>query len=52
MINQIMDKNLNSSLDNQHRLLKPLYINGLKIENRLWLAPMAGVTDNPFRRLA
>ena len=35
----------------QPSLLKPLYIKGLKIENRLWVAPMAGVTDNPFRRL-
>lgn len=35
----------------QHLLLKPLYINHLKIENRLIVAPMAGVTDNPFRRL-
>lgn len=38
--------------ENQHDLLKPLYINGLKIENRIWVAPMAGVTDNPFRRLS
>lgn len=36
---------------NQHILLQPLYIGGLKIDNRLILAPMAGVTDNPFRRL-
>ena len=43
-----MTKNL---IKNQHDLLKPLYIGGLKIDNRLILAPMAGVTDNPFRRL-
>ena len=34
-----------------HPLLQPLTIGGLKIENRLMVAPMAGVTDNPFRRL-
>ncbi|MFB6349817.1 tRNA dihydrouridine synthase DusB [Moraxella sp. ZJ142] len=38
-------------LNNQHLLLKPLSIGGLQVENRLWVAPMAGVTDNPFRRL-
>ena len=35
----------------QHPLLQPLVIGGLTIENRLIVAPMAGVTDNPFRRL-
>lgn len=39
------------SLENQHILLQPLYIKGLEIKNRLFVAPMAGVTDNPFRRL-
>ena len=34
-----------------HPLLTPLNIGGLTIENRLMVAPMAGVTDNPFRRL-
>ena len=34
-----------------HPLLQPLYIGGLEIKNRLMVAPMAGVTDNPFRRL-
>ena len=34
-----------------HPLLRPLTIGGLTIENRLMVAPMAGVTDNPFRRL-
>ncbi len=34
-----------------HPLLQPLNIGGLRIENRLMVAPMAGVTDNPFRRL-
>lgn len=45
------DKNLEKTTENQHDLLKPLYIKDLKIANRLWVAPMAGVTDNPFRRL-
>ena len=48
------------SLDNSHSqahtasdhpLLQPLIIGGLTIENRLMVAPMAGVTDNPFRKL-
>ncbi len=47
-----MIKTPQQTLENQHILLKPLYIKGLKIENRIWVAPMAGVTDNPFRRLA
>lgn len=34
-----MTKNL---IKNQHDLLKPLHIGGLKIDNRLILAPMAG----------
>ncbi len=34
-----------------HPLLQPLIIGGLTIENRLMVAPMAGVTDNPFRKL-
>ena len=42
--------------DNQpttrHALLQPLHIGALAIQNRLIVAPMAGVTDNPFRRLA
>ncbi|MPY07455.1 tRNA dihydrouridine synthase DusB [Moraxella catarrhalis] len=42
---------LQKSLKNQHILSQPLSIGGLKIENRIWVAPMAGVTDNPFRRL-
>lgn len=32
-------------------LLTPLQIGNLTIKNRLIVAPMAGVTDNPFRRL-
>ncbi|MGO2018501.1 tRNA dihydrouridine synthase DusB [Psychrobacter sp.] len=35
----------------EHPLLQPLNIGGLTIENRLMIAPMAGVTDNPFRKL-
>lgn len=42
---------INKPNKDQHPLLNPLYIKGLKIDNRLMLAPMAGVTDNPFRRL-
>ncbi|HAR76113.1 MAG TPA: tRNA dihydrouridine synthase DusB [Psychrobacter sp.] len=38
-------------LASDHPLLQPLVIGGLTIENRLIVAPMAGVTDNPFRRL-
>lgn len=38
-----------------HPLLTPMSIgtakHGLQIQNRLIVAPMAGVTDNPFRRL-
>lgn len=38
-----------------HPLLTPMTIgdtkHGLQIQNRLIVAPMAGVTDNPFRRL-
>ncbi|OOS07704.1 tRNA-U20-dihydrouridine synthase [Moraxella cuniculi DSM 21768] len=41
----------NNDDNNQHILLKPLKIKDLQITNRLWVAPMAGVTDNPFRRL-
>lgn len=40
-----------SSTLSDHLLLQPLNIGGLTIENRLMVAPMAGVTDNPFRRL-
>ena len=32
--------------DDDHPLLQPLMIGGLTIENRLIVAPMAGVTDN------
>lgn len=35
-----------------HLLLTPLTIGNQTINNRLIVAPMAGVTDNPFRRLA
>ncbi|MDO4441148.1 MAG: tRNA dihydrouridine synthase DusB [Moraxella sp.] len=34
-----------------HPLLTPLTIGNQTIHNRLIVAPMAGVTDNPFRRL-
>ena len=42
---------LSSNPTSDHPLLRPLVIGGLTIENRLIVAPMAGVTDNPFRRL-
>ena len=32
--------------------LNPLKIGGIQITNRVFLAPMSGVTDAPFRRLA
>jgi tRNA-dihydrouridine synthase B len=32
--------------------LKPLKIGGIQVTNRVFLAPMSGVTDAPFRRLA
>lgn len=35
----------------EHPLLTPFSIGGLAIKNRLIVAPMAGVTDNPFRKL-
>jgi tRNA-dihydrouridine synthase B len=38
-----------SSLDSLH--LNPLKIGDIEIANRVFLAPMSGVTDAPFRRL-
>lgn len=40
------------NMPNPHPLLTPLQIGNQTIANRLIVAPMAGVTDNPFRRLA
>lgn len=37
--------------DGLHPLLTPMQIGGLTVDNRLMVAPMAGVTDNPFRKL-
>jgi len=34
------------------RCLKPLALEGITLPNRIALAPMAGITDYPFRRLA
>jgi tRNA-dihydrouridine synthase B len=34
------------------RFVNPLKVGGLTIANRVFLAPMSGVTDAPFRRLA
>jgi tRNA-dihydrouridine synthase len=31
---------------------KPLKIGDIAVANRVFLAPMAGVTDAPFRRIA
>ncbi|MFW2176532.1 MULTISPECIES: tRNA dihydrouridine synthase DusB [unclassified Moraxella] len=39
-------------MSNVHPLLTPLKIGSETIANRLIVAPMAGVTDNPFRKLA
>ena len=30
----------------------PLFIGGVEVRNRAFLAPMSGVTDLPFRKLA
>lgn len=38
-------QNQEKTFENQHILLQPLYVGGLKIENRIWVAPMAGGTD-------
>lgn len=46
-----MSHNLSATHIDPHPLLQPLYIGGLKVSNGLMVAPMAGVTDNPFRRL-
>lgn len=32
-------------------LLHPMQIGACRLENNLWLAPMAGITDRPFRQL-
>ena len=50
-INNPVTSESSAQIANDHPLLKPLIIGGLTIENRLMVAPMAGVTDNPFRRL-
>src|SRR6516225_3666383 len=34
------------------RFVSPLNVGGLTLANRVFLAPMSGVTDTPFRRLA
>lgn len=34
------------------KLAKPLDISGIEIRNRVFLAPMSGITDEPFRRRA
>src|SRR5215475_5405230 len=34
------------------RFVNPLHVGGLTVANRVFLAPMSGVTDAPFRRLA
>ena len=51
LINNIESDQASAEANNDHPLLQPLVIGGLTIENRLMVAPMAGVTDNPFRRL-
>lgn len=47
----IMTTQPQKKLENTHPLLQPLTIGCETVSNRIWLAPMAGVTDNPFRRL-
>jgi nifR3 family TIM-barrel protein len=42
-----MNEETNTSL-----LARAIEIGGLAIANRSWLAPMSGITDAPFRRLA
>jgi len=51
LINNPVSSKSSAQIANDHPLLQPLTIGGLTIENRLIVAPMAGVTDNPFRRL-
>ena len=51
LINNSVSSESSAQTANDHPLLQPLNIGGLTIENRLMVAPMAGVTDNPFRRL-
>lgn len=50
-INSPVSSESSKKIAHDHPLLQPLNIGGLTIENRLMVAPMAGVTDNPFRRL-
>ncbi|MDO5650889.1 MAG: tRNA dihydrouridine synthase DusB [Moraxella sp.] len=47
-----MNKHIMNGRINRHILLSPMTIGNQTIANRLIVAPMAGVTDNPFRRLA
>jgi tRNA-dihydrouridine synthase len=35
-----------------NRLAEPLEIGGVEIRNRVFLAPMSGITDEPFRKRA
>jgi nifR3 family TIM-barrel protein len=37
---------------NSARLAAPLNVGGVEIRNRVFLAPMSGITDEPFRRRA
>ncbi len=34
-----------------HRLLEPIALGSTQVPHRIWLAPMAGYTDAPFRQL-
>ena len=45
LINNIESDQASAEANNDHPLLQPLVIGGLTIENRLMVAPMAGVTD-------
>src|ERR1700719_5185648 len=45
-------KNEKSVIGSECSRLKPLKIGDIEIANRVLLAPMSGITDAPFRRLA
>jgi tRNA-dihydrouridine synthase B len=47
-----MSEHETSVTDPESRRSKPLKIGDIELANRVFLAPMSGVTDAPFRRLA
>src|ERR1700754_3311689 len=46
-----LPKNETSVTGSECSRLKPLKIGGIDVANRVFLAPMSGITDAPFRRL-